>query len=109
MKKEEILEKSRKENSGKFDEREMAAVGTASKVGMLVGGILCALLVVLSEFWGKYREIGLVAWLVYFSMHSSHYITLFIKLKKKMHLVYGTVELLLAVTFAITLLFAVYR
>ena len=43
MKKDEILEMSRKENAGKHDEREMAAFGTASRVGMLVGGILCAI------------------------------------------------------------------
>lgn len=103
MKKDEILEMSRKENAGKHDEREMAAFGTASRVGMLVGGILCAVLVFLSEFLFKVHEIGLVAWLVYFAMQGSHHITLYTKLKTNKHLVYGIVALAFTIAFAVTL------
>ena len=103
MKKDEILEMSRKENAGKHDEREMAAFGTASRVGMLVGGILCAVLVFLSEFLFKVHKIGLVAWLVYFAMQGSHHITLYTKLKTNKHLVYGVVALAFAITFTVTL------
>jgi hypothetical protein len=89
MKKDDVLELSRKENRGKLDEREMAAIGTASRVGMLVGGILCAVLVFLSEFLFKVDEIGVVAWLVYFAMQGSHHIALYTKLKGNKHLVYN--------------------
>ena len=103
MRKEDILELSRKENQGKHDEREMAAYGTASKVGMLVGGIICVVLVLLSEFLFKLHEIGMVAWLVYFSMHGSHYITLYTQLKERNQLVYGIITLTTAVIFAVCL------
>lgn len=103
MNKEDVLELSRKENQGKRDEREMAAFGTASRVGMLVGGILCAVLVLLAEFLFKISEIGMVAWLVYFSMYGSHHITLYTQLKDRKQLVYGIMTLATAVAFAVVL------
>lgn len=103
MKKDEILEMSRKENEGRHDERELAAFGVAARVGMLVGGILCAVLVLLAEFLFHIKEIGMVAWLVYFAMHGSHYITLYTKLKVKKQLIYGIITLAAAVVFAVTL------
>ena len=103
MNKDEILKMSREENEGRHDEREMIAYGTASRVGMLVGGILCVVLVFLSEFLFKVHEIGLVAWLVYFAMQGSHHITLYTKLKTNKHLVYGVVALAFAITFTVTL------
>ncbi len=103
MKKDEILEMSRKENEGKPDEREIAAFGIASRVGMLVGGILCVVLILLSEFLFKIPEIGLVAWLVYFAMQGSHYIALYTQLKGREQLVYGIISLIAAVAFAIAL------
>ncbi len=103
MKKDEILEMSRKENEGKHDEREMAAFGVASRVGMLVGGILCAVLVFLAELLFKVREIGLVAWLVYFAMRGSHHIALYTQLKGRRDLVFGMINLAIAVAFAVTL------
>lgn len=103
MKKDEILEMSRKENQGRRDEREMAAYGTASRVGMLVGGIICAILAFLSEFLFKVHEIGLVAWLVYFAMHGSHYITLYAHLRERKQLIYGIITFVTSVVFAVTL------
>ncbi len=43
MNKDEILKMSREENKGRHDEREMIAYGTASKVGMLVGALVCGI------------------------------------------------------------------
>ena len=71
MNKDEILKMSREENEGKHDEREMMAYGTASRVGMLVGAIICAVLVFASELLFHIPEIGLVGWLVYFAMQGS--------------------------------------
>ena len=103
MQRDEILEMSRKENEGKHDECEMTAFGTAGRVGMLVGGILCAVLAFLSEILFKVPEIGLVAWLVYFAMLGSNYITLYTKLRAKNKLIYGIAALTFAVAFAIAL------
>ena len=103
MKKDEILEMSRKENAGKHDEREIAAFGTASRVGMLVGGILCVVLVFLSEFLFKVHEIGLVAWLVYFAMQGSGNIVLFKNLNSRRNLIWGIIEIVFAVAFAVVL------
>ena len=50
MNKDEILEKSRLEGKGKPDELEVAAFGKASRVGMLVGGIICIILVLVSRW-----------------------------------------------------------
>ena len=103
MRKDKILEMSRKENVGKLDEREMAAFGTASKVGMLVGGVLCVALVLVSEFLFKKPEIGLVAWLVYFSMYGSHHITLYTKLRGSNYLIFGIISIIMAIAFAVSL------
>lgn len=103
MEKQDILALSRKENQGKYDERELAAFGTASKVGMLIGGILCVILVLLSKFLFHLPAIGLVAWLVYFAMHGSHYISLYAQLGARHRLVLGIVYLIFAAVFAVAL------
>ncbi|MBQ9784352.1 MAG: hypothetical protein IJW29_02515 [Clostridia bacterium] len=105
MEKDEILKKSREENAGKHDEREMAAFGAASKVGMLVGCLICVALTLVSSIHPNAAEIGLVGWLLYFAMQGSHSIALFVKLRSRKRLVYGVVELLLAVAFAVALVF----
>ncbi|MBQ9728039.1 MAG: hypothetical protein IJV85_00405 [Clostridia bacterium] len=104
MEREEILEKSREENAGKFDERETAAFGLASRIGMLVGALLCVALILASEFLFHVPEIGLVGWLVYFTMQGSSNITLFVKLKNWKKFTYGIFELLIAVAFAVALI-----
>ena len=83
MNKEEILKMSREENEGRHDECEMMAYGTASRVGMLVGAIICAVLVFASELLFHIPEIGLVGWLVYFAMQGSGSIVLYKKLKNR--------------------------
>ncbi len=103
MNKEEILERSRQENEGKHDEYEIAAYGAASKVGMLVGSLLCVALVLVSEFLLHIPEIGLVGWLVYFAMQGSGNIVLFKKLKVRRDLIWGLVEIVFAVAFAVTI------
>jgi len=101
MNKEEILKMSRQENKGKLDERELAAFGRASRVGMLVGGLLCVALILVSEFILDQPELSLVGWMVYFAMQGSSNMVLFQYLKNRSKLVYGVIELILAVAFAI--------
>jgi len=103
MNKDEILEKSRSENKGKHDEREMAAFGKSSRVGMLVGGLLCVALVLAGEFIFHVPEIGFVGWLVYFAMQGSSNIVLYKHLGERGKLVWGIIELVIAAAFAVTL------
>ncbi len=103
MEKEIVLELSRKENEGRHDEMEKNAYGGASKVGMLVGGIVCVALVLLSEFLFKIPEIGLAAWLVYFAMQGSHSISLYAQLKKHSRLIYGIVYIAFSFLFLVAL------
>ena len=103
MNKEDILELSRKENEGKQDERENAAYGEAGRNGMAVGGLICAVLVFLSELILNIPEVGLAAWLVYFAMYGTQRVTLYARLKERKHLVAGIVTLVAAVLFAVAL------
>lgn len=103
MNKDEILKMSREENEGRHDEREMLVYGTASRVGMLVGAIICAVLVFASELLFHVPEIGLVGWLVYFSMQGSGNVMLYKELKKRRNLIWGIIEIVFAVVFAIVL------
>lgn len=103
MDKDEILKRSRQENEGKHDEREMAAYGTAAKVGMLVGAFVCIALILASEFIFHIPEIALVGWLVYFAMQGTSNVVLFTKLKTRKHLIWGIVEILLSAAFAVTI------
>ena len=103
MNKEQILKMSREENEGRHDEREMIADGTASRVGMLVGALLCVLLVVASEFLFHIPEIGLVGWLVYFAMQGSGNIVLYKDLKIRRNLIWGIIEIVIAVAFVVEL------
>ena len=103
MNKEEILKMSREENKGKQDEREMMVRGTASKVGMSVGAIVCVLLVWMSEFLFNIPEVGLAGWFVYFSMGGSSNIVLYVKLKSRQSLIWGIIEIVFAVLFAVAL------
>lgn len=101
MNKEKILEMSREENEGRHDERELAAFGNASRIGMLVGGLICVLLVFASEFVFHIPQIGLVGWLVYFAMQGSSNIVLFRALKIRRYLIWSIIELVCALAFAI--------
>ena len=103
MDKDEILKMSREENEGRHDEREMIAYGTASRVGMFVGAIICAVLVFASELLFHIPEIGLVGWLVYFAMQGSGNIVLYKDLKNRRNLIWGVVEIAVAIAFAVVL------
>lgn len=103
MNKEDILKMSQRENKGKLDERELAAFGKASRVGMLVGAFLCVILILVSEFVLNKPELSLVGWMVYFAMQGSSNIVLFKYLKTRPKLVYGIIEIGFSVAFIIAL------
>lgn len=104
MNKDEILKMSRKENEGRHDEREMIVYGTASRMGMLVGAIICAVLVFASELLFHIPEIGLVGWLVYCAMQGSGNIVLYKNLKNRRNLIWGIIEIALSVALTVALI-----
>lgn len=104
MKKEDILKLSREENAGRRDEREMAAASTASKFGMLIGGLACVVLVIIGRFILNIPEISLAGWMVYFAMYGGSNLMLFKELGKKENLIWGVVISLVAAGFAVALI-----
>lgn len=103
MDKEEILKKSRNENMGRYDERELAAFGNASKAGMLVGGVLCAVIVFLFSVFYDYPEICFTAFIIYFSMQASSRSVLYANLKKRSDLIMAIIEITLVIAFVVAL------
>lgn len=85
MNKKEILEKSRKENEGQLDERELQINANASKFGMAVGGCISIIMVILSRIFDL-PLLGLSAWSVYFSMYGTRHLYNFIYTKDKIEL-----------------------
>ncbi len=103
MDKEEILKKSREENSGRYDEREIAAFGAASRIGMLTGVLTCVALAFAGELLFHIPEIGFTGWLVYFAMQGCSNLELYRILKKRRNLIWGVIEIAFAVVFAAVL------
>lgn len=91
MKKEDILAKSREENEGKTDERELKILSDASKVGMCIGLIVSYIMVMISKIFDV-PVLGLSAWSVCFSMGAGREIYQFIKMKNKGDLVKAIIE-----------------
>ncbi len=92
---------SQNENRGRLDEREVAVFGKASRVGMLVGALVCVALVLVSEFVLKKPELALAGWMVYFAMQGSSNVVLYKHLKSRSKLIYGIVEIVFALAFAV--------
>ena len=109
MNKEEILRKAQEENKDKLDEREQIVYGKASQIGMLVGGIICVILVVISRYILNIPEVALVAFMLYFSMLGSNKIVLFYYLKNCSHLVYSIICFVFAVAFLLTFILEVVK
>lgn len=84
MNKEEILAKSRKENKD-GDEREIQILAVSSKIGMAVGGVLAAIIVLFSRIVDA-PLLGLSAWSVYFAMFGSRRLYQFIQTKENIRL-----------------------
>lgn len=105
MNKEEILKMSQQENKGRPNEFEMVVLGRASRVGMLVGALICVSLVLVSKLFLNMPELGLVGWMVYFAMQGSNDIVLYKYLKTRSKLVYGILGIIIAVVFAVAIVF----
>ena len=96
MNKEEVLEKSRRENRG-MDERERDALARAGRVASGVGGAVCAVVLVLEAILSG--QISYAVWAVYLAMTGTTLLVKFLLLRKKHELVFGVIELMLAAAF----------
>ncbi|MBO5525674.1 MAG: hypothetical protein J5993_02895 [Clostridia bacterium] len=99
MDKQTVLEKSRAENKN-GDEREHFALGRATNVGSAVGGLVCALFIVLSVVFDDIPTMC-VAFGVYLSITGTTLFVKFCLLKKKHELFFGLIEWALAVAFIV--------
>ncbi len=100
MEKEDILRMSQKENEGKPDERELAAHGNASRIGMIVGSIVCVCLVLISRRILHSPEVALSGWMLYFTMMGTRNVVLARALSDRYKMAAGIVEIIFAVGFA---------
>ncbi len=94
MNREEILATNRKDNEGKPDERELQVLANASRIGMVVGGILSVVIILFSRIIDV-PLLGLAAWSVYFSMAGSRSLYQFMKTKERFRLVQAVIGILL--------------
>lgn len=101
MDKNEILEKSRKENDHKPDERELFVNGKASAVGTSVGILLCALVILLEALLTENYVATPAAWTVYWGIFAAIHTYKFAKLKQKHELVWGILGCVLSVLFLV--------
>ena len=96
MNKDEILEKSRQENRG-MDERERDALARAGRVASAVGGLVCALILVLEVI--LIGQVSYSIWAIYLSITGTTLLVKFLRLRRKHELVFGLLELALAAAF----------
>lgn len=95
MKKEEILEKSRKENNGS-DEMELFALATAGKLAAQIGMIVCCIVAILQTIFTE--AISFESWMIYFSIIGTIFTVKYVKLRRQ-H------ELFLAILYAVFFIF----
>lgn len=109
MNKEDILAKSRQEGKGKPDELEIAAFGKASRVGMLVGAIICIILVLISRWVLGRGDIALAGWMIYMAMQGASNFVLYKHLRKKETLASAIICSAFAVAFMAAFVIAIYK
>ena len=96
MDKEEILEKSRRENEI-LDERERDTLAASGRMAFLVGGIICALIIALE--WKFRGRMPTEVWAVYASMYGTNELIQYFRLRKISHLIFALLQLAMAVLF----------
>ncbi len=98
MNKDEILAKSRKENENQ-DEMELEVFAKSGQKACAVGGIVCVLIIILQSIFKN--SVDFSVWAVYLSMTGTMLLYKYIKLKKKHELIFGLMQLILAVVFLV--------
>ncbi len=98
MNREEILEKSRRENKNR-DEMEQNAAAKAGQTACAVGGLVCMVIILLEAIFAK--SVNPATWAVYISMTGTMLLVKYRYLKKKHELIFGLAEIALAVVFLV--------
>lgn len=98
MNKNEILERSRKENKNQ-DEMERDAFLKAGQRACAIGGLVCMTIIIFEAVFSDHVNFSI--WAVYLSMTGTMLMVKYIRLKKKHELIFGLLQLGLAVTFLI--------
>ena len=98
MNREEILKRSRQENS-RLDEREKIAYDWAGKTSAVIGGIVCSLIIIFDSIVGKKTNAGI--WSVYFTMTGTNTLVKSHELGRKKEYSWGLFQLGLGVTYFI--------
>lgn len=96
MKKEEILEKSRRENKNR-DIVEIDTINSASKIAAIVGALLCVL--VSSLDWHFTKTINFACWAINFGILSTLLGMKYLRLRRKHELLITAVYLLFFIFF----------
>ena len=107
MNKEEILEKSRFENRN-LDEMEKDTLLKAGRLASGVGGMLC-MLIMLIEISLSAKGPSLCLWTVYLSMTSTTLLVKYKSRKKKHELIFGLIQMALAVIFLVLHIMKIVR
>ncbi len=94
MKKEEILEASRKENKNK-DLADLEVSRQAASLGGRVGATVCCIISLLSSTVARMMLYS--PWIIYFSIMGTNWLVRGIKLKKKSEVIFAAMFLVLAV------------
>ena len=98
MNREEILEKSRKENKNQ-DEMERDALAKAGQRACAVGGLVCMVIILFEAMFTS--QVNFSTWAVYLSMTGTMLMVKYLRLKKKHELIFGMLQLALAAAFLI--------
>lgn len=106
MEKEEILEKSRKENKNK-DIAELEIINRSGKIAYVVGALLCCVISFLD--WSFTKTINCACWMVNFGMLTAVFTVKYIRLKKRHELIFAIVYFLIFAFFCYGYIFGLMR
>lgn len=104
MNKDDILEKSRRENKGP-DEMEQYVMAAAGKIAAMVGMLVCGIVATLQLIFTD--TIGYESWMIYFSILATNFIVKYVKRHSKHELwvavIYTVLFIMSAILFLIRL------
>ena len=103
MDKNEILEKSRKENKG-VDEVQRQLADKAAKRSATIGMLLAVVLAALDEFLLHTEHVGRTAWIIYFGIIGTEAFIVGLNSKRKGYIAMGIALLLAAVLYTVNLI-----
>ncbi len=106
MEKEEILEKSRKENKNKDDELVLHAKLKASRFANFVACLLSIAFIFVAKWLNNEQAIYIICTLMC-SMFSSHFFSLYWQLKRRTHLYFAIFEVAVALLGVVRLIWIV--